>query len=157
MKPCPLISILTLLNYVEWKCKARHVDAKCLFINSIKPDFDGWFVCLIVCFFVHFHHVDVCLVWMYRPTRECFTHVKTSPLPVKNDKFGNLCSALISKGSLVCYTYCDKEHPFIMAISEDPWHSHLLPSFWQWSCHYLFLRFRSVAAGIRALIFHMRC
>ena len=24
-------------------------------------------------------------------------------------------------------------------ISEDPWHSHLLPSVWQCSCHYLFL------------------
>ena len=40
-------------------------------------------------------------------------------------------------------------HPLIMVISEDPWHSHLLPSVWQWSCHYLFLRRRSVAARIR--------
>ena len=34
---------------------------------------------------------------------------------------------------------------------KDPWHSssHLLPSVWQWSCHYLFLRHKSVAAGIR--------
>ena len=31
----------------------------------------------------------------------------------------------------------------------DPWHSHLLPSASQWSCHYLFLRLWSVAAGIR--------
>ena len=31
-------------------------------------------------------------------------------------------------------------HPFIMVISEDPWHSHLLPSVLQWSCHYLFWR-----------------
>ena len=27
--------------------------------------------------------------------------------------------------------------PFMMAISEDPWHSHFLPSVWQWSCYYL--------------------
>ena len=27
---------------------------------------------------------------------------------------------LSSEGSLSCYTYCDKEHPFIMVISEDP-------------------------------------
>ena len=59
MKPCPLISILTLLNYVEWKCKARHVDAKCLFINSIKPDFDGWFVCLIIVF------SSIFIMWMF--------------------------------------------------------------------------------------------
>ena len=40
-------------------------------------------------------------------------------------------------------------HPFIMIISEDSWHSHQLPSVWQWGCHYLFLRVESVAAGIR--------
>ena len=44
---------------------------------------------------------------------------------------------LISKGSLTCHTYCDTDQPFIMVISEDPWHSHLLPSVWKWSCHYL--------------------
>ena len=56
---------------------------------------------------------------------------------------------LSSKGSLACHTYCDTGYPFIMVISENPWHLHLLPSVWQWSCHYLFLRLRSVAAGIR--------
>ena len=40
-------------------------------------------------------------------------------------------------------------HPFIMVISEAPWHSQLLPSVWHWSCHYLFLRIRSTGAGIR--------
>ena len=33
---------------------------------------------------------------------------------------------------------CDTGQPFIMVISEESWHSHLLPSVWQWSCHYLF-------------------
>ena len=56
---------------------------------------------------------------------------------------------LSSEGSILCYTYCDTGHPFIMVISEDQWHSHLLPSVWQWSCHYLFLRHRSFAGGIR--------
>ena len=42
---------------------------------------------------------------------------------------------LSSEGSLACHTYCDTGHPLI--ISEDPSHSHLLPSAWQW-CHYLF-------------------
>ena len=53
---------------------------------------------------------------------------------------------LSSEGSLAC---CDTGLPFIMVISEDPWHSHLLPSVWQWSCHYLFLRLRSVATANR--------
>ena len=46
---------------------------------------------------------------------------------------------LSSEGSFACHTYCDTGLRFIMVISEDPWHSHLLPSLWQWSCHYLFL------------------
>ena len=56
---------------------------------------------------------------------------------------------LSSEGSSACHTYCDTGHPFIMVISEDPWHSHLLPSVWQWRFRYLFLQLRSVAAGIR--------
>ena len=56
---------------------------------------------------------------------------------------------LSSEGSLACHTCCGTGHLIIMVISKDPWHSHLLPSVWQWSCHYMFLRLRSVAAGIR--------
>ena len=32
------------------------------------------------------------------------------------------------EGSSACHTYCVTGHPFIMVISEEPWHSHLLPS-----------------------------
>ena len=63
---------------------------------------------------------------------------------------------LSSEGSLTCHTHCDTGLPFIIVISEDPWHSHLLPSVWQWSCHYLFLRLRSVATGDRTPISRMR-
>ena len=54
---------------------------------------------------------------------------------------------LSSEGSLTCHTHCDTGLPFILVISEDPWQSHLLPSVWQCSYHYLFLRVRSVAIG----------
>ena len=37
-----------------------------------------------------------------------------------------------------------------------PWYSHLLPSAWQWSCHYLFLRSRSVVAGNRTPTFRLQ-
>ena len=57
--------------------------------------------------------------------------------------------SLSSEGFLASHTNCETRHPFIMVISEDPWHTHLLPSVWQWSCHYMFLRLMSVAAGIR--------
>ena len=55
---------------------------------------------------------------------------------------------LSGEGFLACNTYCDTGRLSIMVISEDQWHSHLLPSCWQWSCHYLFLRLRSVAASL---------
>ena len=38
---------------------------------------------------------------------------------------------LSSEDSLACHTYCDTWHPCILAISEDPWHSHILPRVWQ--------------------------
>ena len=49
----------------------------------------------------------------------------------------DLCSALIAFDQWG-YTYCDTRHPFVMVISKDPWHSHLLSCVWQWSCPYLF-------------------
>ena len=30
------------------------------------------------------------------------------------------------EGSFAYYTYCDTRQPFLMVISEDPWHSHYL-------------------------------
>ena len=35
---------------------------------------------------------------------------------------------LNSEGSLASHTYCGTGHQFIIFISEDPWHAHLLPS-----------------------------
>ena len=51
--------------------------------------------------------------------------------------------------SLACHTCFDTGHPFIMLISRDPSHFHLLPSVCRRSCHYLFLRLRSVSTGDR--------
>ena len=45
--------------------------------------------------------------------------------------------------SLTCHTYCDTVHPFIMVVSEDQWHSHIMPRVCQWNCHYLFYRLGS--------------
>ena len=94
-----------------------------------------------------------CLFGLFHPTQEFFLHMETSTLLTKGCKFWPIQSThghgAVHEGSLACHTYCDTWHPFIMVISEDPWHSHLLPSVWQWSCHYLFLQLRSVLAGIR--------
>ena len=48
------------------------------------------------------------------------------------------------EGSFACHTYCDTGYPFITVISEDP-----CTKTYCRACHYLFLRLRSVATGIR--------
>ena len=91
------------------------------------------------------------LFGVFLPNREFFTHLETHHT-------GEVLQILTyvwhlwplrSECSLAYHAYCDTGHPFIMVISEDPWHSHLMPSVWQWSGHYLFKRLRSVASGIR--------
>ena len=68
--------------------------------------------------------------------------METSPLPVKGCKFWPMLGThghwACSEGSFACHTYCDMVHPFIMVISADPWHSHLLPSVKQWAVDYCF-------------------
>ena len=54
---------------------------------------------------------------------------------------------LNSKGSLLCQTYRDMGHPFMLVIFEDPWH--LMPSGKMLSCHYLFFFDIYVAARIQ--------
>ena len=99
-----------------------------------------------MCLFVLF-----CLfVSSFCPTREFFTHLET--ITGEGLQIFTICSVLVAiehEESLACHTYCDTGHPFIVVISEDPWHSHLLPSVWQWNYHYLFLWLKSVEAGIR--------
>ena len=72
----------------------------------------------------------ICLFRVFRPTR----YLETSPL-----KGCALHSwPLSSEGSLTFHTYCNTGHQFIMVISVDPRHSHLLPSVRKRSSHYLF-------------------
>ena len=70
----------------------------------------------------------------------------------------DLCSVwpLSSKGSLACDTFCDTGHSFIMVILEDPWHSHLLPSVWKWSCHYMFSDLGLLRLGFEHQKFRLR-
>lgn len=71
-----------------------------------------------------------------RPTWEFFTHLEASLLLVKGctvwPKFS--LTAIEREGSLAYHTYCDTGHPFLLVISEGPWHSHLLSSAWQLRC-----------------------
>ena len=88
---------------------------------------------------------------VFRPTREFFNSlgdvtIAGEGLQISTD--ARHLWPLSSEGSLVCYTYCYTGHPFLMVISDDPWHSNLMPSVWQWCYHYLFLRLMADAAGI---------
>ena len=68
-------------------------------------------------------HVHVC--WVYRLTRELFTHMVTSPLPVKGYKFWAM---LGTRGHWAGWVLYRATPTVTRVISEDPWHSHLLPS-----------------------------
>ena len=70
---------------------------------------------------------------VFLPTRKCFLHLKTPPLPLKCSKFwpqkwymwpphillSSYSWPLSSEGSLTCYTFCDMGQPFIMVIPTD--------------------------------------
>ena len=73
---------------------------------------------------------DRCVYWVNCPTQEFFTHMETSPLPVRGCKFwpmlgthGHWTVRFFGVPHLLWHG-----HPLIMVIFEDPWHSHLLPS-----------------------------
>ena len=102
--------------------------------------------------FVCMYHIAFCVfrtfwnVWLFnclfvrsfRPTREFFTNMESHLYRWRAANFWPMLRhlwPLSIEGFLVCRTY---NAPFIMVISEDPWYSHLLPSDWQWICHYLF-------------------
>ena len=80
---------------------------------------------------------DCC--WVFRSTREFFTHgdVTMTGEGFQVLTYARHLFALSSEGSSACHTYCETGHPFIMVISENPWHLHLLPSVLQWNCTYL--------------------
>ena len=88
------------------------------------------------------------------PTREFFTHKETSPLPEKGYKFWRMLgtndhfsvrffnlSLLLWHGASIYNGHL--RGPVTLTPNAE------FLAVWQWSCHYLFLRLRSVAAGIR--------
>ena len=109
-----------------------------------------------ICFKSNFHKKStfcgkICLFVVFRPTREIvhsFADVTIACEGLQILIYARYSWPLSSEGSLACHTYYDTGHPFLIFISEDPWHSHLLPNVKQWACQCLHLRLRSVAAGI---------
>ena len=88
----------------------------------------------------------VCLLEVFRPTRVFFTHIETSPLPVK--AYARHSWPLSSEVSLA---YCDKGHLFMTIISGDPWQTLHCRAFSSGAVTSWLFLLRSVAAGIRTL------
>ena len=91
---------------------------------------------------------------------ENFTLMVTSSWRMNGFKFWN------NGHSLPLHIYYETVRPFIKVISEDPWHSHVLPSACQSSCHYYLKRLslsrpvietRPYACGMNALPMRHRC
>ena len=109
---------------------------------------------MIYSFFLTIPNATSCclFVWDLSSHLRIFHSYEDVTIPVERLQiwtYARHSRTLSCEGSLACHTYCDTGNLFIMVIYVDPWHSHLLPSVKQWIRHYLFLRFRSVAAGIR--------
>ena len=84
--------------------------------------------------------VFIGLLGVYRPTRSRIFH-SYGDVTITGEGLQILTYArhswpMSSEGSLRCCTYCDMGHPFIMVISEDPWHLHLLLNVKQWSANH---------------------
>ena len=115
--------------------KGRHVWRPNALLPTNKSDYRMWKLRCIVCL-SHWNFHLYGNVTITSEALQILTYARHS-----------LSSS--SEGSLAYRTYCNTGNLFIMVISEDPWHSHLLLSVKQWSCHYLVLRLRSLAAGSR--------
>ena len=108
--------------YTWW---GRYVKAHGKFCYSLNTLSFFCFLCLIV--------------WWFLSTRECSTHVKMSPLPLKGCKFWPMLGTYDHWAVRVLWRATLLWHGKSLYIgSEDPWHSHLMSSVWQWSCRYLF-------------------
>ena len=89
----------------------------------------------------------VCLcVWVFCPTREFFTHWRHYRYLWKALSF---YSVLMTIGQWGFFSVPHLLWHRISVYNGHLWKPKtLLPNDWQWSCHYLFERLRSIAAGI---------
>ena len=74
---------------------------------------------IIVKRWMHAYFLKGKFVWAFIvPLENYFTHMETSPLPMKSCKFwpmlGTHGNWATSEGSLACHAYCNTRNPFIM-------------------------------------------
>ena len=127
-------------RYMAERLPKRHTTPNNQQNNRRMGHLSKMFVCLFLCLFV-------CFLGFFVPIEKFFSHMETTPLPVKGCKLRPVCHSwpLGSEGSLTCNTYCDMEDPFIMVITKAC-DTTLLLSVQEWSCHFLF--FTLVCRGL---------
>ena len=136
---------------IKWLFSKGHASPKTktkvwtMFNLNMLYTLSKYFFCLFVCMFV----------WGFASHSRIFHsygNVTIAGEGLEILTYARHSWSLSSEGSLAWHTYYDTGHPFIMVISEDPWHSikPIAERLAAWSCHYmyLFLRLRSVADGI---------
>ena len=72
---------------------------------------------------------NICLFFVVRKNFHSFGDITITVVGLKILTFTRHLWPLSSECSLTCHT----GQPVIKVISEDPWHSHILPSVCQWS------------------------
>ena len=84
--------------------------------NSWRSSHSTMFVCVCMCVFV-------CL-WFFVPLQNFSLIWRRHHNRWRAENLNYARHLLLKsiEGSLVCYTYCYTGHPFIMVISENPWH-----------------------------------
>ena len=84
---------------------------------------------ILVCLLGYF----VCLYFWVSSYSKKFLFYADATITGEGAANFDLCSSLMATVHwgffLACHTSIYTRNPFIMVISEDPWHSHLLPSF----------------------------
>ena len=83
-----------------------------------------WLVCSHICNATEYNH-KVCLFWMFSSHSRIFhlcEDVTITGEGLQILTYARYSWQLSSEGSLTFHTYCNMGHPFIMVISEDPWH-----------------------------------
>ena len=136
-----------LLNYTIAECwrqpkRERTQTIISSFWESISmwlTNVSGFFLMLLVDKYVCFFHsvywaniVIVCLFCLGLSFHSIIFH-SFGDLTIAGEgllilTFARHVWPLSSEGSLACPIYCDTGHPFIMVISEDHWHSNIMPS-----------------------------
>ena len=154
---CYVISYTTVIAYIKdkrvWKCQASIVRIKHL-IHRVKGIFQQFPMIFMTLIYMHtFVYAQYPLHRNIFPNRNCQMQIRVRKclqytvacllfvclechlflmnrfhFELQILTFARHSWPLSIEGSSTWHTYCDTGQPFMMVISEDPWHTNMLPS-----------------------------